>query len=101
MISSSIHAEIPQNLPEELSNRVPSFHGHFVEAVLLPEGLHLGAPKPGVWVHVERGECVGDRCLGDVRGTGVYWSLAHSRFHPASRLRIDRNSRRRFALVLG
>jgi hypothetical protein len=72
MISSSIHAEIPQN-SEELEHRVPLFFGHFVVAVLLPAAVHLRVRDPGVRVHVESRERVGNRRGGDVRGVGGGW----------------------------
>ena len=67
MISSSIHADMPQNLPKELEDRVALFFGHFVVAVLLPAGVHLRVREPGLGVDMERRERVGNRRGGDVR----------------------------------
>ena len=50
---------------------MPLFFGHFVVAVLLAAYVHLRAREPGVRVHVERRERVGNRRGGDVRGFGV------------------------------
>src|ERR1019366_10543518 len=71
MISSSIHAEIPQKLPEEFENGVPFFPGYFIVAVFLPAGVHLRVREPGVRVYVERRERVGNRRGGDIWGFGV------------------------------
>ena len=70
MISSSIHADRPQNFAEKCEDRVPLLHGHFIVAVLLPTDVHLRAREPCLGVHMERRERVGNgrgcdvRCLG-------------------------------------
>ncbi len=43
-------------LSEEFENRVPLLLGHFVVAVLLPTGIHVGAREPGIGIDVEREE---------------------------------------------
>ena len=53
---------------------MPLFFGHFVVAVLLPADVHLRVREPGVGVHVERRERVGNRRGGDVRCLGCrFW----------------------------
>ena len=50
MISSNIHADRPQNLPEELEDQVPFLFGHFVVAVLLQSdgGVRASEPRLGI-----------------------------------------------------
>ena len=69
-------------LAEKHEDRVPFLFGHFVVAVLLPAGVHLRVREPGLGVHVERRERVGNRRGCDVRGLGGCWhrwSRAQSR----------------------
>jgi len=46
MISSSIHADMPAEFPEEYAHRVLLLHGHLVVTVLLAPGVHLGLREP-------------------------------------------------------
>ena len=55
---------------EEFEDRMLLFFGHLVVAVLLAANVHLRAREPGVRVHMERRERVGNRRGGDVRGFG-------------------------------
>jgi hypothetical protein len=70
---------------------VPFFFGHFVVAVLLPADVHLRVREPGVGVHLERRERVGNRRGGDVRGLGVCFSSASSGFRDVWLLRQESN----------
>ena len=45
---------------------MPRLFGHFVVAMLLSSGIHLGTRETCLGVHVERRERVGNRHGGDV-----------------------------------
>src|ERR1035441_6306 len=73
MISSSIHAEIPQNFRRNLRTGCP-----FCSATSLKPcsfrrtaASALGVREPCLGVHMEHGERVGNRRGGDVRGLAV------------------------------
>ena len=66
MISSSIHADIPQNFPRNSRTGCPLLFGHFVVAVLLPADVHFGMRESDIGVDMERRERVRNRRGGDV-----------------------------------
>ena len=81
----------PPEFRQELEDRMPLLHSHFIEAVLLAADVHLRTRKSRLRIYLQRRERIGDRFGCYVGHLGSYWRHARSLLFGIDRGRVHRD----------